>query len=231
VKAQAKQWAERIDARSLRERLLIFGMAALAVVMLVTSLALDPLHAKRKVLLQQVAEQQSRVAAAQTQIQTLIAARSADPDAANRSRLTDLKSRIGQSEEKLASFQQGLVSSDRMTEVLKDLLSRNRGVKLVSLRTLPVTTLADEAGKPVPAQKEPAKEGQPIDPRNAIYKHGVEVTVEGSYGDLLGYVAELESMQWQVFWGGAALSVQTYPVSRLTLTLYTMSLEKTWLSV
>jgi MSHA biogenesis protein MshJ len=227
MKAQLKQLAERIDARSLRERLLIFAMAALAVVMLVTTLALDPLQAKRKALLEQVTEQQARVAAAQTQIQTIVAAHSADPDAANRRLLEDLKARRAQTEAKLASFQQGLVSSDRMAEVLKDLLGRNRGVRLVSLRTLPVTTLAEEGGKP-PA---PTQAGQPPDPRSAIYKHGVEVTVEGSYPDLLAYVGEIEAMPWRVFWGGAALSVQTYPVSRLTLTLYTLSLEKTWLSV
>ncbi len=225
MKAQLKQLAERIDARSLRERLLIFAMAALAVVMLVTTLALDPLQARRKALLDQVGEHQSRVAAAQTQIQTIIAAHGADPDAANRRRLEDLKARIAQNEAKLATFQQGLVSPDRMADVLRDLLGRNRGVKLVSLRTLPVTTLAEEGGKP------PAPEGQPADPRSAIYKHGVEVTVEGSYADLLAYVGDLEAMPWRVFWGGASLSVQTYPLSRLTLTLYTLSLEKTWLRV
>lgn len=230
MKAQWKQWAERIDARGLRERLLIFAMAALAVVMLVTALALDPLQARRKALLQQTAEQQARVAAAQSQIRTLVAAHSADPDAANRSRLAELDMRVAQADARLASLQKGMVSSGRMTEVLRDILSRNRGVKLVSLRTLPVTTLADEAAKPG-ATPAPAKEGAPLDPKAAIYKHGVEVTVEGSYADLLAYVTELEAMQWQVFWGGAALSVQTYPVSRLTLTLYTMSLEKTWLSV
>lgn len=227
MKAQFKQWAERIDARSLRERLLIFGMAALAVVMLVTSLALDPLTAKRKALLQQLSEQEERVAASRLQIQALIAARSADPDAALRNRLAELKTRIGQNEEKLAAFQQGLVSSDRMAEVLKDLLSRNRGVRLVALRTLPMTALTGDAVKP----DGEAKEARAGDPGAAIYRHGVEVTVEGSYGDLLGYVAELEAMPWRVFWGGAALSVQEYPVSRLTLTLYTMSLDKTWLRV
>lgn len=231
MKAQLKQLAERIDARSLRERLLIFAMAALAVVMLVTSLALDPLQAKRKALLDQVAEQQARTSAAQVQIQTLVAAHSTDPDAANRKRLEDLKARIAEGDAKLAAFQQGLVSSERMTEVLKDLLGRNRGVKLVSLRTLPVTTLADEAGKAGVAQKEAPTSNQLPDAKAAIYKHAVEVTVEGSYADLLGYLADLEAMQWQVFWGGAALAVQTYPVSRLTLTLYTLSLEKAWLSV
>ena len=228
MKARFKQWAERIDARTLRERMLIFSMAALVLVTLVTTLALDPAQAKRKLLQQQLTEQQAGIAASQTQIQVLVAARSIDPDAANRARLADLKSKIAASDAKLASFQQGLVSSDRMAEVLRDLLSRNRALKLVSLRTLPVSTLMDEVAKPATTVKAADKA---VDAKGAIYKHGVEVTVEGSYADLLAYAAELEAMPWQVFWGGAALSVQNYPVSRLTLTLYTMSLEKTWLRV
>lgn len=222
LKQQVKQWAERIDARTLRERLLIFAMAALVLVTLVTTLALDPAQAKRKLLQQQLTEQQARIAASQAQIQALVAARSTDPDAANRARLADLKDKITASDAKLASFQQGLVSPDRMAAVLQDLLSRNRALKLVSLRTLPVSTLLDEAVK---------GDAKMADAKGAIYKHGVEVTVEGSYADLLAYAAELEALPWQVFWGGANLSVQTYPVSRLTLTLYTMSLEKTWLRV
>lgn len=219
---QLKQWAERIDARTLRERLLIFAMAALVLVTLVTTLALDPAQAKRKLLQQQLTEQQARIAASQAQIQALVAARSVDPDLANRARLAALKDRIAASDAKLASFQQGLVGSERMAAVLQDLLSRNRALKLVSLRTLPVSTLMDEAVK---------VDAKMADAKGAIYRHGVEVTVEGGYADLLAYAAELEAMPWQVFWGGASLSVQTYPVSRLTLTLYTMSLDKTWLRV
>jgi len=229
MKAQLKQWMERIDARTLRERLLIFAMAVMVVVTLVSSLALDPLQARRKQLTQQFTEQQARLAAAQGQIQTLAAARSGDPDAANRARLVDLQQKIAQADTKLAAFQKGLVSSDRMAEVLKDILSRNGGLKLVSVRTLPVTTLSADAPKAGGAPTADDKASNDL--KGAIYKHGVEITVEGNYGALLAYVNELESLHWQVFWGGAALAVQDYPVSRLTLTLYTMSLEKTWLSV
>ena len=220
MKAQFKQWAERLDARSLRERLMIFGAGALIIVALVTTLALDPAQAKRKLLQQQLAEQEARFKANQAQIEALVAARSADPDAANRARLEQLKARIAESDAKLAEYQQGLVSSDRMADVLRDVLGRNRSLKLVSLRTLPVTSLLD-MGK---------KQDKLVPEQGAIYRHGVEVSVEGSYADLLAY-EQLEAMPWQVYWGGAVLSVQHYPVSRLTLTLYTLSLEKAWLSV
>jgi MSHA biogenesis protein MshJ len=222
MKARLKQWAERIDACSLRERLLIFAMAALVLVTLVNTLALDPALAQRKLLQQQLSEQAARISAIQAQSQALAAARANDPDAANRARLAELKRAIAASDARLESLQQSLVSPERMATVLQEVLGRKRGLKLVSLRTLPLSTLAEEEAKA--EEKAPAALG-------AIYRHGVEVTVEGSYGDLLAYVAELESLPWQVFWGGANLSVQVYPVSRLTLTLYTLSLEKTWLRV
>jgi MSHA biogenesis protein MshJ len=38
-------------------------------------------------------------------------------------------------------------------------------------------------------------------------------------------------MQEQVFWGGIELSVAEYPQSVLKLTIYTLSLEKSWLTV
>lgn len=64
-----------------------------------------------------------------------------------------------------------------------------------------------------------------------IYKHGVEITMQGSYLDLANYVAELEAMPWQLFWSKAKLNVEEYPKTTLTLTLFTLSLDKKWLNL
>jgi MSHA biogenesis protein MshJ len=45
------------------------------------------------------------------------------------------------------------------------------------------------------------------------------------------YLTELEKMPTQMFWGEAGLSVEKYPNAVLTLTLYTLSLDKAWLTV
>ena len=55
--------------------------------------------------------------------------------------------------------------------------------------------------------------------------------MRGRYLDLLGYLGELEDLPAQMFWGGAKLNVVHYPEAELTLTLYTLSLDKTWLVV
>jgi len=48
---------------------------------------------------------------------------------------------------------------------------------------------------------------------------------------MLNYLAALEKMPAQMFWGEISFSVDKYPDAVLTLTLYTLSLDKTWLTV
>jgi len=63
-----------------------------------------------------------------------------------------------------------------------------------------------------------------------VYKHGVEIVVQGSYLDLLAYVSRLERQPWQMYWGRTVVSAE-YPKVMVALTLYTLSLDKSWLVV
>ena len=55
--------------------------------------------------------------------------------------------------------------------------------------------------------------------------------MRGTYLDMLRYMAQLETIPMQVFWGKARLEVEEYPQATLTLTLYTLSLDKKWLNL
>jgi MSHA biogenesis protein MshJ len=79
-----------------------------------------------------------------------------------------------------------------------------------------------------PLQKSKPETRQSAD---AVYKHGVEIVVQGSYPDMVDYLTDLESMPWQLFWANAKLNVDSYPKSSLTLTLFTLSLDKKWLHI
>jgi MSHA biogenesis protein MshJ len=59
----------------------------------------------------------------------------------------------------------------------------------------------------------------------------VEITVHGNYLDMLSYLVALEHLPSQMFWGKAQMNVIQYPVAELTLTVYTLSLDKTWLLI
>ncbi|WP_374562667.1 hypothetical protein [Ideonella sp.] len=78
---------------------------------------------------------------------------------------------------------------------------------------------------PTPAVLPPS-DGAPL------YRHGVEITVEGAYGDLMGYLASLEALPGpRLLWGGVKLKVEKHPTVQLSLTVYTLSLDRAWLEL
>ena len=231
------KFESRIDALNLRERVMAFAIAALLLVALINVLIMDPLLAKQKQLSQQAAQDEQQIAAMQAEIQARVAAHNVDPDAAERARLQNLKQQSAKLRGELMGMQKGLVSPDKMTALLEDLLRRNSGLQLLSLKTLPVSLLTDplppEAKGPANSEASQGKDKGQEKPAagEAVFRHGVELTIQGSYADITQYLTQIESMPWQLFWARAKLSVDTYPKARLTLTLFTLSLDKTWLNI
>ena len=111
------------------------------------------------------------------------------------------------------------------------MLSRNRRLTLVDMKTLPLT---DQKGAPLSEDKpQPAalagtkvQSSQP-----PIYRHGLEITVSGSYLDLLSYLTDLEKLPTRMYWGKLELSAVEYPHTTLKLTVYTLSLNPAWMVV
>ena len=234
-KTQWQRLADRVDAMSLRERALIFLAIAMVLIMLVNSVLIDPLLVRHKKLQQQIAQTQEKANAMQTQIQALVKTWNVDPDTALRTRLAQLREQSDQTGKTLEDIQSGLVPPQRMPALLEDILRHNRSLRLVALKTLPVKVLGEPettaAGKTAAEADKSAQAQKPATSDSIVYKHGVEITVEGGYLDLLRYLTEIESLPWHMFWGKADLDVQKYPKVTLTLRLYTLSLDKAWLAI
>lgn len=216
---------DRISGLSLRERAIIFATVALVLVSLVSEVLLAPLDAKRKMLSDRVVQQQARTKELQAQLQNLLQAQRDDVHSPLRLRQEQLRRQLQEQTEYLEERRESLVAPGKMAEVLGRVLLENKRVQLLELKTLPVGLLVDkpqEAGVVQPV----AAEGQ-----HQIFRHGVQITVRGSYPNLLGYVSALEKLPARMYWGDASLSVDRYPDAVLTLTIYTLSLDQTWLTI
>jgi MSHA biogenesis protein MshJ len=119
-----------------------------------------------------------------------------------------------------------------MPGLLEDLIGRQGGLRLLSLRTLQVTPVldkksvakSDDTGKAAEAFRE-------TDASLGLFKHGVEIKLEGSYQELSAYLARLESSPAKLLWSSVSLSADKHPKLVLTLTVFTLSLDRTWLIV
>ncbi|NMM37564.1 MAG: MSHA biogenesis protein MshJ [Glaciimonas sp.] len=225
---------------SLRERIMIFAGTALTLVLLLNTLLFDPQFAQQKLLSQKIQSDQSKIAEMQAEIQQKVTSQASDPDTANKKLLQKLQQQSEQMHADLLGLNDVLVKPENMTSLLESILKRNGTLRLISLNTLPVSTLTPVAtnAATIPAEKSgvPTSAASPAATPSAlgtgeIYKHGVEIVVQGKYLDMMAYMSALEAMPWQLFWGKAKMQVETYPEATLSLTLFTLSLDKKWLNL
>lgn len=230
MKDQWHKLADRFAAYKVRERALMFAATIAVVALGGHTLAVDPARLRSAALSKQIAQQKVQIAALEAQAGTL-RSQSRDPDAANRASLAEARGRIADSEKALGRYASILVAPDQVPQLLQSLLGRHRGLTLVSLQSLtpePLVALPEaKGGKSGDAN--PVKAS--LLPGANIYRHGIEIKVIGSYGDLLNYVAELEQAPQKLLWRRLNLAVVAYPRSELTLTIYTLSLDPRWLVV
>jgi MSHA biogenesis protein MshJ len=223
-----------MEAASLRERLMIFAAAAVAVIALASSVLIEPELAKQRRLSRDVEQRQGEIRKMQEQLQQMALARKTDPDQATRKRIETLRARAAELDVKLKEEQRKFVSHERIGALLEELLGRNRRLQLVDMRTLPVAAIDPAAPTQKPAAEKPGA-GKPAAVRPAapgtIYRHGVEITVTGTYLDLLNYLHDLEKLPSQMYWGKLELAVAAHPKVTLKLSVYTMSLDLAWLIV
>jgi MSHA biogenesis protein MshJ len=219
-----KAIGSKFEALKQRERWLVTCALFVVVYAAIHTLLLSPVLARQKLLNDELAADQAQIHTLTQQISTLTQNPIIDPDAQNKKRIATLHTNLQQLETQLNGLQTSLVNPDKMPDLLHSLLKKNGKLKLIALQTLPVKGLLEVDTKDAENIDAASRQTLPV------FKHGVEITIEGRYLDLLDYVAELEKMPWHVLWSKATLSAD-YPDSQLTLTVYTLSLDKTWLSI
>jgi len=197
----------------------------------INMLLLSPVLAHQKILSNELTADQSQIEDLNQRLKELEQSPVIDPDAQNKQHIAELQSRLLVLETQLNDLQTTLINPDRMPELLHSLLKKNNALKLIELKTLPTKGLLDSASEDANNQHADSQKETPNFQTLPVYKHGVEITIEGHYLDLLEYVTELERMPWHVLWSKAALNVEHYPDNQLKLTVYTLSLDKTWLSI
>ncbi|MEK8049200.1 hypothetical protein AACH10_03010 [Ideonella sp. DXS22W] len=237
---ELRQLQRRFDERTPRERLAIIAVG------LVTALSLgDALWISPGMAALQAARQRAQAAQGQRQnamadlerLQTVASAQGQQLQ----SELKTWRHKVREGDAALRQHQDTLVGPDAMVQLLDHVLARHGGLRVRAMRSLgrtdllATTTQATGSTSGVLAAAA-ASAAQPLTgaaPGGAptLYRHGVEITLEGSFGDLLSYLRTLESMPQHVLWGGLQLKTVQHPNTQMTLRLYTLSRDRHWMEI
>lgn len=228
---------QRWQALAPREQWLACAVALLLLALGWLQFGHEPLAQSQRRLDGERQSAQARRLEARRALAELQARAAVDPDLALRQALLAAEAvRDGQ----LAALQRdtaALLDPPHMQQVLQELLQSRPGLRLLGLESFsaPLVLPAPPAGPAAPAVA-----GQPAGaatPAPILYRHGMRLTLEGSYFELRDYLRDVEQRSQQggrrLFWERLDYQVgEAGPgKARIVVELYTLSREAGWVGV
>jgi MSHA biogenesis protein MshJ len=211
-----KQWAARIDELSLRERGLVFVVAAGLLVLVAHATLLQPLLREQRTYFERIKLGQNQLKAINDELLKGAQSSAQNPQVTKLERIRSLEGDVAEVEKRLAQRRDAeQLGPEQLTRLLRDVLAPGRGVRVVALRVMPPTAL-----NPTP----PASGRQPRTAvASAFYRHGIELEMTGTYLEFLKYLEDVEALPWRLAWSSIELRTLVYPQVQMRATLYTVS--------
>jgi len=214
-RARLKKLTERINGLSLRERALLM-LAVMAIIFLIWDFStMQPLNQRQETARTELQNVRERVGGLTRNLQELASQRGRDPNRELTAEREALQAEIDNLEMRLADRHGGIATPEESVSVLADLLARRAGVEIVELENVPPGRLESAAGNPVPG----------------LFVHRVRVVIESDFEGIRNYLDHTSQLPRGVFWESLDLTVEQWPINRIELILYSVTLDDRWLGV
>jgi MSHA biogenesis protein MshJ len=179
MQAKLKALLLKVDALSMRERLLIFVAILVALFQGWDSLVWRPIVQQQDQMVAQEIVLDKEMLQMQIDLKILTAKASQDPDKDIKQQIANLQKQLAAVNGQIKQSSESLVSPEEMSRLLEDMLTRQNGLELLSLQT----------HDSVPLIK-PAKD-EPQEIKYQIYRHGFSIEFRGGYMATLKYLEAL----------------------------------------
>jgi MSHA biogenesis protein MshJ len=231
--AQWLVYSEKFSNSTSREQYLIVASGLVAIIFILYSLFLEMPIQRIEQLNKQVVQTQQSNKNTQNSIQVLEQALSEDPNIALRKQLLQYQAKLGGIDQRLLTLTSDLIDPIQMRYALMKLLKLQKGVKLLSFKVLPASAVTQSKVNNVANNKNTERNGS-IKAKNQqlqLYRHGINIKLEGQYFQLKDYLTQLEGLSWTFFWQEFDYQLKAYPVSELEIKIYSLSTAQEFIGV
>lgn len=237
MQANLLHWINRLEALSLRERIMVVVGVPVVLVVIGQFLVFGPAAARSAEARKQIELREGEVKAFSDALATQAAVAPLPATDQLLRQRNELQERI----EKARTIVAGIDQTVDWGTVVRATVAGTPGLTLTKLRTMPAEvvfvssrvkpadapasgprTAAGSASSPAPAASSAAALSLP-GLGQSIYRHRAELTINGEFGTLLRYLQALQRVPGELRWDRLQLSVDTYPQASVQLTLFTLS--------
>lgn len=213
IAVQFRRLGKAIDAMSLRERALVFVCAIGMLLIGWYQFAMVPLVQSERKTLASINLARDRISDADQAVRTQARALGVDGPWTVETQLDEVRRRAEDIDALITARAAEIVDPATMAQVLEDVLSRQQALRLIRARNLEAQQLPD-TGEETP-----------------LYRHTLELELEGTYLAVLAYLEALEALPWRIYWQTIEIDTLEYPKNKVTISVSTISFDRDWIGV
>lgn len=228
LKAKFQQTMEKVDAMSLRERVLLMAVIVVIIIWLWFQVLMNGLEARNKQLTGELTTQRQAIVKLDEQAEAIVNRHTVDPDKENKEKIAKLKPVIKALDERLKNMTVDLIDPVKMAKVLEEVLTRETDLELVRIETLAAQPLIKIEATPVSGSRSVTRQ-KPASGLGNAYRHGLVLHFKGSYLSTLKYLRALEKLPHGLYWVEMEIETENYPVAKVSITVQTLSLTEGWI--
>ncbi|MGI2173866.1 MSHA biogenesis protein MshJ [Shewanella ulleungensis] len=214
MKQQWATWSEKFNQLSQRERVLI-ALASIVVIGMLLYLPLESLWKQQQLMQRQLTALSQENDISRQQIALYEERLQLDPNKDYQQRLLLVNEQMLAIDAELDAQMVDMVPADYMPTVLANLLGNVKGVTLKSFASITPTPLLNMGE----------------DSNVNLYSHGIKLSLQGDYFAILAFVSAVENMPDKLYWKRLDYRVEAHPNALVQLELYTLSVNKDFISV
>lgn len=204
-----REYEKKVAAMSMRERVMVMLAGVFAIAAPLYFGIIDANNTDNKKINSRITSMKTDLDERSSELETWQARITKDPNLELREELKSLNQEIGEIDAKLENDAKSLVDAKLMPEILKRMLNTT-DVELLSLENLPPKTLMNSGD-------------------STLYQHTVRLTLKGRYLDIMKHLEKVEKSEYTFYWHLINYHVVQYPVSEVTVEVYTLSISKDFL--
>lgn len=211
----------RVNALSVRERLLLLIALVTLMVMLWKSYLYDPLLGSTEIISKNIGAFQSKIYSLEGQIKNVSEKIVKDPFLELTDQVEALKKENRRLDENLKELTAQLIPPAEMASMLRSMLDDEEGLEILRVENIPEQSLFSPKDE----------DDEEVIKTLQVYRHGLEIEFRGTYFSTVAFLERLENLQWKLLWDTLDYTVSRYPYATVTLRVNTLSLYQGWIGV
>ena len=227
-----KNYSAKFLTISPREQYLILFAGLFAIIFLLFTFGIEENANKITRLEKQINQAKNSINTSQSTIDVLQQSLNKDPNIAVEKQISIYAKKLSTIDDALLLLTSDLINPIQMRFALIDLLKTQPTVSLLSFEVIEAQPikLSNENEKDA-VQSTANKSENESKPSLVLYKHGIKLTLKGSYFQLRDYLKQLEKLEWKFFWKDFDYQLKAYPHSELKIEMYSLSTKQEFIGV